>query len=135
MVASVVSVFGPRCTLWLCARGMNGVVELTMTSDNSWLQTDFVNKMRNEVRVFAPANLRATQTSEGYAKMVDYFMKEKFTLRYSGGKVANVSSIRLCTDKCAHRFGARCVPNIDASRRNLYESSHSNGKSEIACVV
>lgn len=85
MVASMVCVFGPRCTLWICARGMKGVVEFTLTLENTWRQSNFVDTMKNDVRVFAPANLRATQSSEGYAEMVNYLMKEKFTLRYSGG--------------------------------------------------
>ena len=84
---AVVSVFGPRSTLWVHAREMKGAFEFTLNQYNEWKQSDFVDTLKNEVRVFAPANLRASQTSEGYAEMIDYLMKQKFTLRYSGGKM------------------------------------------------
>merc|ERR1719230_1584623 len=43
-----------------------------------------------EAKIFAPANLRATKELEGYKKLVQHYMDNKFTLRYSGGLVPDV---------------------------------------------
>merc|ERR1719230_2449290 len=43
-----------------------------------------------EAKIFAPANLRATKELEGYKKLVQHYMENKYTLRYSGGLVPDV---------------------------------------------
>ena len=43
--------------------------------------------------VFAPANLRATAENEEYQQLVQYWMSNKYTLRYSGGMVPDVHHI------------------------------------------
>merc|ERR1712108_112045 len=40
--------------------------------------------------IFAPANLRAAQEVDGYAKLIDHYMTNKYTLRYTGGLVPDV---------------------------------------------
>lgn len=46
-----------------------------------------------EARVFAPANLRATADNAAYAELVQQWMQERYTLRYSGGMVPDVHHI------------------------------------------
>jgi sedoheptulose-bisphosphatase len=43
-----------------------------------------------EAKIFSPANLRAAQDVPGYEKLIDYYMENKYTLRYSGGLVPDV---------------------------------------------
>merc|ERR1711924_548625 len=43
-----------------------------------------------ESKIFSPANLRAAQDVPGYKKLVDHFMDNRYTLRYSGGLVPDV---------------------------------------------
>merc|ERR1719230_2070990 len=43
-----------------------------------------------DAKIFAPANLRATSEVEGYRKLVEHYMENKYTLRYSGGLVPDV---------------------------------------------
>merc|ERR1712176_953193 len=43
-----------------------------------------------EAKIFSPANLRAAQDVPGYKKLVDHFMDNRYTLRYSGGLVPDV---------------------------------------------
>lgn len=93
LVASVVSVYGPRCTLWICCQsGQKGATEFTLDSENKWVKSDFVDSMK-PLKLFAPANLRASQDNKGYSELVAYFMKEKYTLRYSGGLVPDVCQL------------------------------------------
>lgn len=41
-------------------------------------------------KLFSPANLRACQEDPGYAKLVNFWMESKYTLRYTGGLVPDV---------------------------------------------
>ena len=43
--------------------------------------------------IFAPANLRATAENEEYQQLVQYWMSNKYTLRYSGGMVPDIHHI------------------------------------------
>jgi len=43
-----------------------------------------------QCKIYAPANLRAAQDLPGYKQYIDEKMKDKFTLRYSGGLVPDV---------------------------------------------
>merc|ERR1712238_612902 len=47
-------------------------------------------KISEESKIFSPANLRAAQDVPGYKKLVDHYMTNRFTLRYSGGLVPDV---------------------------------------------
>ena len=40
--------------------------------------------------IFSPANMRAGAEVAGYKKLMDYYMDNKYTLRYSGGLVPDV---------------------------------------------
>lgn len=44
-------------------------------------------------KIFAPANLRATAENQEYQQLVQYWMANKYTLRYSGGMVPDVHHI------------------------------------------
>ena len=43
-----------------------------------------------KTRYFAPANLRAAAEDEAYLSLINYYISEKYTLRYSGGLVPDV---------------------------------------------
>ena len=51
-----------------------------------------------EAKVFAPANLRATVDNAAYAELVQSWIQQRYTLRYSGGMVPDVHHIltRVC---------------------------------------
>ena len=44
---------------------------------------------------FAPGNLRATADNSAYRALVNYWIENKYTLRYSGGLVPDVYHILL----------------------------------------
>ncbi|CAN6553825.1 unnamed protein product [Malus baccata var. baccata] len=46
-----------------------------------------------EGKLFSPGNLRATFDNPDYGKLIDYYLKEKYTLRYTGGMVPDVNQI------------------------------------------
>lgn len=67
---------------------------LTPQSDSSsqWkLQQD--NISIGDKAIYAPANLRAAVENTEYQKLMQYWMANKYTLRYSGGMVPDVHHI------------------------------------------
>ena len=62
---------------------------------DSWRQSNIYSSMGGEGKpsIFAPGNLRATASNDGYAKLVDYFQQSKYTLRYTGGLVPDVTQL------------------------------------------
>jgi sedoheptulose-bisphosphatase len=98
-VTSMVALYGPRTTVLVALD--DGVYEFSygctpegcQVADGSW--ADWICsrsqiKINEECKIFAPANLRATAEVEGYRKLVEHYMENKYTLRYSGGLVPDV---------------------------------------------
>ena len=47
----------------------------------------------NEGKLFSPGNLRAAGSNPGYAKLLEYWQRSKYTLRYTGGLVPDVTQL------------------------------------------
>ena len=67
-------------------------MELTMTK-SGWNVTIPRITIAAKAKTFAPGNLRATQDNTKYGDLVNYWIKNKYTLRYSGGLVPDVYHI------------------------------------------
>ncbi|MFA5792598.1 MAG: class 1 fructose-bisphosphatase [Candidatus Gracilibacteria bacterium] len=89
-VAALYAVYGPKTTLVISVG--NGVHEFMLTADGFTLVCEDM-KIDGEKKYFAPGNLRATAEREDYFKLVTDMMREKYTLRYSGGMVPDVNHI------------------------------------------
>lgn len=89
--AALYIVYGPRTTLtYTIGKGvheftLNDVGEFTLTRENI--------KLKEEAKNFAPGNLRAAKQNENYKKLMDHWMDETYTLRYSGGMVPDINHI------------------------------------------
>jgi len=55
-----------------------------------WICSRNKIEIAKDCKIFSPANLRAAQDVPGYKKLVDYYMENRYTLRYSGGLVPDV---------------------------------------------
>jgi len=87
-VTSVVVLYGPRTTaLVVCD---DGVYEFTCGEGNQWFASRERIQIKPTSKIFSPANLRACQEDPGYAKLVNFWMESKYTLRYTGGLVPDV---------------------------------------------
>merc|ERR1719440_2465416 len=98
-VTSLIALYGPRTTVLV---GLDdGVYEFSygctpegcQLADGTkaqWICSPSKITISSDCKIFAPANLRATKEVEGYRKLVDHYMQEKYTLRYSGGLVPDV---------------------------------------------
>jgi sedoheptulose-bisphosphatase len=96
-VASILGVLGPRTTAFVAIRlpGTEGTCFEVGYADDGGMQlvrSDLKLKEEKDVktRYFAPANMRAAAEDERYLGLINRFIKEKYTLRYSGGLVPDV---------------------------------------------
>lgn len=98
-VTSLVALYGPRTTVLVALD--DGTYEFTygctpegcQLSNGSWepwICSRCAISIDKDCKIFAPANLRAAQDVPGYKKLVDHYMLNRYTLRYSGGLVPDV---------------------------------------------
>lgn len=91
--ASVIVQYGPRCIMLLAHRAI-GVVEFLLVDDEHWhLCTASPFSIAPRAKIFAPGNLRASTSLPAYAAIVQEFIAEELTLRYTGGLVPDVVQI------------------------------------------
>jgi fructose-1,6-bisphosphatase len=87
--AALYAVYGPRTTIVLCAG--EGVHEFLLT-DEGWEHLGEL-QLNGDKKYFAPGNLRASVEREDYLHLVNDYMTEKYTLRYSGGMVPDLNHL------------------------------------------
>jgi len=93
-LAAMIAVYGPRLTFMVTIG--HGVTEFIY----DWNKKEFVVntedvKVGESKKMFAPGNLRACSDSkvQWYVELVQYWLKNDYTLRYSGGMVPDVNQI------------------------------------------
>ena len=140
--ASLVCMYGPRVTIAL-ALNTNATInktaisiELTM-AQSGWIITRNIFKIAPIAKTFAPGNLRATSDNPKYKQLVDYWVNNKFTLRYSGGLVPDVYHILI---KGEGVLANASSPTAKAKLRLLFEAApialiiESAGGKSVVCA-
>lgn len=101
-VAAMVAVYGPRTIILLALKDAAGVYEFTLkdgefvlTRGEGFGDAAFAPLSVGEGKMFAPGNLRACSENPKYLGLLEYWVKEQYTLRYSGGMVPDVVQILL----------------------------------------
>ncbi|ROW01579.1 hypothetical protein VSDG_02156 [Cytospora chrysosperma] len=102
-IASVLGVYGPRTTAYVAVRIPGGPApvcfEVGLGGEGGLDGARGASVLRPSVRLagapfrtryFAPANLRAAGQDERYMALVGRYIREGYTLRYSGGLVPDV---------------------------------------------
>lgn len=115
-VAAVVAVYGPRITL-LVSVG-HGTCEFLFTGNEFKLSKHQIS-VKASASTFAPGNLRACKTEEKYLKLLNDWVTNGYTLRYSGGMVPDVNHIFLKEQGVFTYPGYSEAPN--GKLRLLYE--------------
>lgn len=95
-VAALYAIYGSRTTVMLSVG--QGVMEFLLTAEGWEAVTEEVAVASGESAgkgkaYFAPGNLRATAERQDYFELVTWYIKEKYTLRYSGGMVPDINHI------------------------------------------
>ncbi len=94
LAAAGACVYGPRTTWTVALRELPAVHEFLLVEEASaaggrWAKSNAFAAMR-EGRLFAPANYRSSATHEGYARLIEHWQREEFSLRYTGAAVVDV---------------------------------------------
>ncbi|KAK0620118.1 fructose-1-6-bisphosphatase [Immersiella caudata] len=98
-IAAILGVFGPRTTAVVAVRvpGAPATCFEVGLGEGEIGLWEVVRPMvqlgeaaAQKTRYFAPANLRAAAEDERYMNLVNHYMRNKYTLRYSGGLVPDV---------------------------------------------
>ncbi len=95
MICSMMSVYGPKTVLILAfdkkitKDSEYKCLELTLKDDN-WYITKESIQLDNEGKIYAPGNYGAARENKNYKKALDYWLDNKYKLRYSGGLVPDI---------------------------------------------
>lgn len=84
-VASLLVIYGPRTTALLGVGGRTFDFQLDTEGGEHVIVRAPCCISKCGAKIFAPANLRAAQDVPAYNKLVQEWMKKKYTLRYTGG--------------------------------------------------
>lgn len=119
-VAAAAAVYGPRTTLFITGGAGSNVWEITLPQNVAELSESRVRQVRLDRpgKLFAPANLRACVDNKGYGRLVSYYMDNRYTLRYTGGMVPDVTQLLI---KGYGVFASPVSENAPAKLRLLYE--------------
>ncbi|KAJ4320044.1 hypothetical protein N0V94_003609 [Neodidymelliopsis sp. IMI 364377] len=93
-VASILGVLGPRTTAVVALRlpGAEGnCFEVSLTDGKiEVIRSNVKLNDTPKTRYFAPANMRAAAENPRYLELINHYITQKYTLRYSGGLVPDV---------------------------------------------
>jgi sedoheptulose-bisphosphatase len=119
LLLSAVAVYGSRTTLFIGIKGDDHVKEFTLVN-NKWKCTaeSVVLSAKPTHKTFAFGNLRATKDSPDYDRLLNYYLTNRYTLRYTGGMVPDVMHI---LSKRGGVFTNCSSPTAKAKLRFLYE--------------
>jgi sedoheptulose-bisphosphatase len=89
-VTAMVALYGPRTTVFVAFD--DGVYEFTYGANDydGWICSKENIKIKEDSKIFSPANMRVAQDSEKYDQLIKYWMQERYTLRYTGGLVPDI---------------------------------------------
>lgn len=90
--ASAMGIYGPRTTYVIAINGFPGTHEFLLMDDGKWQHVKETTEIK-EGKLFSPGNLRATFDNADYEKLINYYVSEKYTLRYTGGMVPDVNQL------------------------------------------
>lgn len=90
-VAAIIAVYGPRLS-FVVSLG-KGTVGFYFDENKKDFLFDGELKLAAEKKMFAPGNLRASISEDWYVELMKYWVKNQYTLRYSGGMVPDLYQI------------------------------------------
>jgi len=122
ILTSGIAIYGPRTTVVKYNADNQKVQELTLKKDDkgqlTWQTTKEELKVAPKTKIFAPANLRATSDNKAYNELFEFWKSSKYTLRYTGGLVPDISQILVRGNGV---FANASSENAPAKLRFLYE--------------
>lgn len=90
--AAGMAIYGPRTVFCIALKDAPGCHEFLLQDDGKWLHVKETTSI-GEGKMFSPGNLRATFDNPEYKKLIDHYVEDQYTLRYTGGMVPDVFQI------------------------------------------
>lgn len=90
--AAGMGIYGPRTVFCIALKDAPGCHEFLLQDDGKWLHVKETTHI-GEGKMFSPGNLRATFDNPEYKKLIDHYVEDQYTLRYTGGMVPDVFQI------------------------------------------
>eukprot|EP00918_Siedleckia_nematoides_P101540 GHVU01221816.1.p1 GENE.GHVU01221816.1~~GHVU01221816.1.p1 ORF type:complete len:332 (+),score=79.27 GHVU01221816.1:462-1457(+) len=87
-VASLIAVYGPRLSILVATP--HKAQEVTLLENNVFRCTSVPRIKETGAKIFAPANLRASADLPAYRRLINYYLDNRYTLRYTGGMVPDI---------------------------------------------
>jgi sedoheptulose-bisphosphatase len=84
--------YGPRTTFCVAFKDAPHCYEFLLQDDGRWVLVKETSQI-GEGKMFSPGNLRGTTDNVQYGKLIQHYIAEKYTLRYTGGMVPDVFQI------------------------------------------
>ncbi len=92
-VAALYLIYGPRTMLVYSLGNGKGVHEFVLNAVGEFVLAREFLGVGDDAKTYAPGNSAAASEGGGYKKLLDVWISEKKTLRYSGGMVPDVHHI------------------------------------------
>lgn len=96
-VAAAVALYGPRTLLCIALAESKQVFEVTLVRNRSEYEISRPSiHIKKQGKIFAPGNLRATTDHKEYNALLQYWLENRYQLRYSGGMVPGTYNCTSC---------------------------------------
>ncbi len=90
LLAAAYAIYGPRVELIVALKG-KGVFVFEMNDVGEFMLIQKGLQLKSTSKYFAPGNLRATTVHPKYSELIERYIAEGRTLRYSGGMVPDLN--------------------------------------------
>lgn len=121
-IAAILGVLGPRTSAVIALRvpgSPQTCIEVSVVDNEITIVKPSVQlKSESKTRYFAPANMRAAADNASYLQLINFYIAQKYTLRYSGGLVPDVYH---CLVKGHGVYTSPVTSSSPAKLRRLYE--------------
>jgi len=91
-LAAMYVLYGPRTTLTYSVGGQQGVHEFVLDDIGEFVYQKSY-RINDDAKYYAPGNIGAAAESRGYKRLIDAWINERKTLRYSGCMVPDIHHI------------------------------------------
>ena len=118
MINAGAILYGPRTTLFTFNEKAKCVQEFKLNENGKWAIAKDNLFIKEKAKTFAPGNLRAVNECEKYKKIIDHYITNCYTLRYSGGLVPDLTQIFIKGEGILSNI---CTPSHPPKLRLLYE--------------
>ncbi|KAM3145972.1 hypothetical protein pb186bvf_001950 [Paramecium bursaria] len=122
LISSICCLYGSRTTAFIYNVKESKVYEYTLfdTHGLNWQLSKDDIQIKKKGKLFAPGNIRCTNDYPAYKELLDYWISNGYTLRYTGGMAPDICQIFIKGEGIFTSFGTQKHP---AKLRYLYETA------------